>query len=162
MLTLQQYIDELQQMNRAVMQGYKAPHKPILLLSIMSLMECGIIKDNHILLSKELQSEFKHLWKVLVDGEIDDEGVFKVAEGLELTLKKKYPFKCSIENPFFHMQHESFWTLVKSDSWAEKHSYSIKNLQECYSYAELDSDLFELMKDTTSRESIRLCLLNMI
>lgn len=161
MAPLQDYISQLQHMNRAVMKGYRAPHKPVLLLTIMELMEKGKITDNRIMLNDFLCEEFKRLWKILVDGE-QDMGVIMVAEGLELTLSHKYPFKCNIANPYFHMQNEPFWQLIKSDDWKQSSSVSVPSLRRWYQYAELDENLFEMMKTGASREAIRRTLLDMI
>lgn len=161
MAPLQDYISQLQHMNRAVMKGYHAPHKPVLLLTIMELMEKGKITDNRIMLNDFLCEEFKRLWKILVDGE-QDMGVIMVAEGLELTLSHKYPFKCNIANPYFHMQNEPFWQLIKSDDWKQSSSVSVPSLCRWYQYAELDENLFEMMKTGASREAIRRTLLDMI
>ena len=161
MAPLQDYFTQLQRMNRAVMKGYRAPHKPVLLLTIMELMEKGIITDNRIMLNDSLCDEFKRLWKILVDGE-QDMDVIMVAEGLELTLSHNYPFKCNIANPFYHMQHEPFWTLVKSDEWQQSSSVSVPSLRKWYRYAELDENLFEMMKTGASREAIRRTLIEMI
>ena len=161
MTPLQEYLDQLQRMNRAVMKGFKAPHKPVLLLTIMELMEKGTIMDNRIRLEEELQKEFKRLWKILVDGE-EEQGVFMVAEGLELELTRRYPFKCNIANPFYHMQHEAFWQLERSADWKEGGSVTVSSLRKGYEYAELDGTLFEMMKTGASREAIRRTLLDMI
>lgn len=161
MAPLQDYITQLQRMNRAVMKGYRAPHKPVLLLTIMELMEKGMIMDNHIVLNDTLCNEFKRLWKILVDCE-QDMGVVMVAEGLELELTKKYPFKCNIANPYYHMQHEPFWILVKSDQWKQSSCVSVPSLCKWYQYAELDENLFEMMKTGASREAIRRTLIEMI
>lgn len=157
----QDYITQLQRMNRAVMKGYHAPHKPVLLLTIMELMEKGMITDNRIMLNDFLCDEFKRLWKILVDGE-QDMGVIMVAEGLELTLSHKYPFKCNIANPYYHMQHEPFWRLKKSADWKEGSSVTLSSLRKWYEYAELDEELFEMMKTGASREAIRRTLIEMI
>lgn len=161
MTPLQEYLDQLQRMNRAVMKGYRAPHKPVLLLTIMELMEKGLITDNHIVLDDNLCNEFKRLWKIFVDGE-EYEGKFMVADGLEIVLTKKYPFKCNIANPYYHMQHETFWTLVKSEAWKPNNSVSVPSLRQGYKYAEIDPTLFEMMKTGGSREAIRIVLLDMI
>ena len=161
MTPLQEYIEQLQGMNRAVMKGYRAPHKPVLLLAIMELMEKGQISDNRILLDDNLCNEFKNLWKILVDGE-EEQAVIMVADCLELELTKKYPFKCNIANPYYHMQHESFWTLAKSEEWKSSSNVTVSSLRKWYQYAELDNNLFEMMKTGASREAIRRTLLDMI
>lgn len=148
-------------MNRATVKGYKAPHKPVLLLSILELIRSGEITDNHIMLDEKLRKKFKYLWESLVVG---DSGYDKVviAKGLELELSHQYPFRCDIALPYYHMQHEPFWTLIKSEEWAECKSVSVAYLQRAYHFAELDSKLFHLMNNAESCYEIQQTLIELI
>ena len=101
------YLSAFEKMKRAIMRGVKAPHKPILLLAILNLCQRGIIKDNHIVLSSELVEEFKRLWRLYIGEQNTGDSIF-VAEGLTMDILHSYPFKCSIENPYYHLQHEPF------------------------------------------------------
>ena len=141
------FIKSFEKMNRAVIRGIKAPHKPLLLLAVLHLVQRHVITCNHIVLSDELMREFKLLWMQYV-GDTDENTSVQVAEGLTLDLALRYPFKCSIVNPFYHLQHESFWRLVKSADFVERKDYtSIKMLRTCFAYAEIDEELFLLMMD---------------
>lgn len=60
------YLSAFEKMKRAIMRGVKAPHKPFLLLTILNLCQRGVIKDNHIVLSRELVAEFKRLWRLYI------------------------------------------------------------------------------------------------
>ena len=79
--------------------GKPAPHKALLLLSVIDLVESGVIVDNHIDLSDILINTFN------------------------ANAKKFYAhsplFKPEVTKPFFHMQHESFWRLVDSRCCSE-------------------------------------------
>lgn len=142
------YLSAFEKMKRAIMRGVKAPHKPILLLAILNLCQRGIIKDNHIVLSSELVEEFKRLWRLYIGEQNTGDSIF-VAEGL--TMDHSYPFKCSIKNPYYHLQHEPFWRLVKNEKGKERKSYSsLKSLRDSFAYAEIDQDLYDLM---VNRES---------
>lgn len=144
---LDEYLAAFGKMNRAVIRGIKAPHKPLLLLSVLHLVKRGIIASNRITLSEELVREFKRLWSQYI-GSTDGKESFLVSEGLTLDLALRYPFKCSIVNPFYHLQHEHFWRLVKSEEYTERKNYtSIKQLRSCFAYAEMDEELFLMMKD---------------
>ena len=59
------YLGAFENMKRALMRGVKAPHKPLLLLTILNLCQRGIIKDNHIVLSSELVGEFRKFFSSL-------------------------------------------------------------------------------------------------
>lgn len=144
------YLSAFEKMKRAIMRGVKAPHKPLLLLTILNLCKRGIINDNHIILSSELVGEFKRLWRLYI-GEQNSGDSILVAEGLAMDIPHSYPFKCSIENPYYHLQHEPFWRLVKNEKGKERKSYSsLKSLRDSFAYAEIDQDLFDLM---VNRES---------
>lgn len=141
------FIKSFEKMNRAVIRGIKAPHKPLLLLAVLHLVQRRVITCNHIVLSDELVCEFKSLWMQYV-GDTDENASVQVAEGLTLDLVLRYPFKCSIVNPFYHLQHEPFWRLVKSADFVERKEYtSIKMLRTCFAYAEIDEELFLQMID---------------
>ena len=140
--TLEYYLNAFEKMNRAVMRGIKAPHKPLLLLAILHLVQRNVIMNNHIVLSDELICEFKRLWFEYI-GDVDERSSIQVAEGLTLDLTLRYPFKCSIVNPFYHLRHEPFWRLVKSEEFVERKDYtSIKLLRTCFAYAEMDEELW--------------------
>ena len=139
------YLSAFEKMKRAIMRGVKAPHKPLLLLAIVNLCQRGLIKDKYVVLSSELVGEFKRLWRLYI-GEQNTEGSILVAEGLAMDIPHSYPFKCSIENPYYHLQHEPFWRLVKNEKGKERKSYSsLKSLRDSFAYAEIDQDLFDLM-----------------
>lgn len=74
-----------------------------------------------------------------------------VAEGLAMDIPHSYPFKCSIENPYYHLQHEPFWRSVKNEKGKERKFYSsLKSLRDGFAYAEIDQELYDLM---VNRES---------
>ena len=145
------YLGAFEKMKRALMRGVKAPHKRLLLLAILNLCQRGIIKDNHIVLSSELVGEFKRLWRLYI-GEQNTGGSIIVAEGLAMDIPLSYPFKCSIENPYYyHLHHESFWRLVKNENGKDRKFYSsLKALRDGFAYAEIDQELYDLM---VNRES---------
>ena len=121
-----------------------------MLLAILNLCKRGIINDNHIILSSELVGEFKRLWRSYI-GEQNSGDSILVAEGLAMDIPHSYPFKCSIENPYYHLQHEPFWRLVKNEKGKERKSYSsLKSLRDVFAYAEIDQKLYNLM---VNRES---------
>ena len=155
------YLDAFLKLRRATMQGVKAPHKPLLLLAIMKLIEDGVITDNRVELSDALIRQFNQLWKEYVDDGCRQENVM-LCEDLQLDISRKYPFKCSIENPFFYMQFEPFWELIKSDSYVKRTNYSLKGLRSCFLYARIDQQLFELMQDVNSRDILRNVLLEVL
>jgi len=145
------YLDLFSRMNRAIMRGKQAPHKPILLLAILNLVRKGIISSNKIVLTDELMAEFKRLWINHIGLSTDTSSV-TVADGLTIEVTNKYPFKCSIENPYFHLSNEPFWRLVKSERYTIRKSYSsIRMLRDNFSHAEIDEELYSIMCDNSSQ-----------
>lgn len=141
-------------LHTAMKLGKPAPHKALLLLSVIDLVESGVIVDNHIELSDILINTFN------------------------ANAKKFYArsplFKPEVTKPFFHMQHELFWRLVDSRSCIEtamaaeraaeygkrKPTYSVKKLREQYRYAEIDTELFKLLKNEDARARLRVLLIS--
>ena len=70
--------------------SHERPHKPVLLLSVMDLLDRGLIGGNKVALSEELVRTFKHYFEVVRQG--DDQP--------------------TIQNPFFHLSGDKFWELV--------------------------------------------------
>lgn len=161
METIDEYIEAFRNMKRAKMGGYKAPHKPLLLLSIIELVRNGKCTSNQILLNTDLISTFKNQWEKYVDNGNRSEGLF-VADDLYLELSNKYPFKCTIANPFYHMQHEPFWKLVPSVDYVKKNNYDLRSLNKCFLYAEIDEQLFLLLQDDTGRDKLKIILESLI
>lgn len=134
--------------------GRPAPHKALLLLSVIDLIERGFIHDNRIELSDILIREFN------------------------VNAKRLYGsdpfFKPNIFKPFYHMQSEPFWQLVEMPvaisaaaeptneygKQSTKISYTAKFLRQQYRYAVIDTELFELLRDETNRARLRVALIN--
>lgn len=148
------YADCFSSLHTAMKLGKPAPHKALLLLSVIDLVENGVIIDNRIELSDILINTFN------------------------ANAKKFYAhsplFKPEVTKPFYHMQHESFWRLVDSYAYSEtsmaaeqeaeygkrRPSYSVKKMREQYRYAEIDIELFKLLKNEDARARLRVLLIS--
>lgn len=127
------------QLNVNKMGGQVAPHKPILLLAIMDLVECEMIMLPQIELREALIAAFKWNWVRQV--------------------QKDIRFKPVIGTPFYHMSGEPFWKLVPKDPSYAPNTTNITTLREHYEYAEIDSELFVLMLDAAARQRLRKVLI---
>ena len=87
---LLEFLKRIGSLNRATVNGLKAPHKPILLLSVIESIAFGEILENKIEISPLLVARFKDNWNRLVNTNI---------------------FQPNFALPFFHMQKEGFWKL---------------------------------------------------
>lgn len=160
MTELEKYTKAFSTLHTAKVKGQKAPHKAILLLAIISLVEKGNIASSHIELSEELVECFYETWVRYVG--------------------KTSAFTPDIAKPFFHMQHESFWKLVEYEDactmmvaedspWMNeakvkkslpKGTYSLKAMRQTFAYAEIAEPLFLLLQHSDARIMLRSTLLN--
>ena len=114
------YIHRFTHLKRDMKNG-GAPHKPILLLSIISLFEKDIYTDNQIFILPELVASFKANWSKLVE-------------------TNHFPI---FAMPFYHLSSELFWKLIPNvgcEKWVEsKNSMrSLGNLTTAIKYALLN------------------------
>ena len=96
----------LSTLNTSKRAGKKAPHKAILLLSIMELIEEGILKESKVALSDKLIDKFDEIWSRLV---------------------KDKTFNCNIAAPYWHMRSEPFWRIIARQG-KEPNPNSLKSL----------------------------------
>lgn len=166
MFELRHYIEAFSHLHTAKVKGYKAPHKAVLLLAIIDLVEESVIASPRIKLSDELVERFNKVWHHYL-------GTSAI-------------FTPDIAKPYFHMQYESFWRLVEHDEkelsmvaekgpWVEgkmdltgspirkdlpQGSYSVKAMRKAFAYAEIDNMLFELLQNADARAMMRVVLIN--
>lgn len=122
--------------------GLPAPHKAVLLLSVMELVETGVIIGNRIELSERLEKTFLKLWKRYVGTSV--------------------VFQAKVATPFWHLQNEPFWNLYLNngkDLSTVTSPYSVSRLRE-NTHAIIDQELFELMRDEDSRARLRVLLIS--
>lgn len=138
-----------------------APHKPLLLLSIIDQIESGEIDSCRIYLTDSLAETFKN--------------------NTRKYFGKSMWFKPNIFMPYHHMGRESFWRLVpkqvsasnstKSVSSAaaepqagfgvrtKNPSYTMNSMRKAYEYAMIDAELFELLQNESIRAQMRTLLI---
>ena len=123
------------------MQGKPAPHKALLLLSVMDLVEQGIITDSKILLSDILEERFK----------------FHAAR----YMGNSFIYDPKINYPYYHLRSEPFWDLVSTTGTPVPaiSNYSTNNLKKHIAYARIDTELIQLLKDYNKRALLRAILI---
>lgn len=132
---LDDYCKEFANLSVGVVQGKKLPHKAILLMSIIQLIEDGTIKDNRIELNKVIASEFAKQWRKFTGG-------------------NKVP---SVWTPFWHMKSESFWhfkPIESKEQVAQLYKPSVGKMRDVIKYAFLDDVLYDLI--CNERNNIKL------
>jgi putative restriction endonuclease len=140
-MSIKAYKEHFSSLNTARKLGRPAPHKAILLLSMMELIENGRINDNRIELTEILEETFLKLWKRYVGSSMI--------------------FQPKVATPFWHLQHEPFWNLYLNDGKdlnTITSPYSVKRLRE-HTHAIIDKELFELMKNEDNRAALRVTLI---
>ncbi len=121
-----------------------APHKPILLLTIVQAYEHKILTTNQIPISPELTGLFKTNWNLLV----------RTGHTIGFAL------------PFFHLKNEkgNWWELVANpgcEIWVQNGKLtSFSNLSAAVDYAQIDPNLANLLIDETTRNLLRRRLLD--
>ena len=137
------YIRKFSKLKTASLNGEPAPHKAVLLLAVISLIEERTIQENKISISPELVLKFKELFRVLASDK----------------------FTANFSLPFYHLKSSGFWHL-RTHSGREillTSSASIKSfshLKEVIAYAYLSDDLFNLLMDGDNCQILKQTLLS--
>jgi putative restriction endonuclease len=112
-----------------------APNKPILILSIIELIQQGQLQQNYIELSAELIATFLKLWSDL-----------EIQRNADIGL------------PFFHLSSDGFWHFKAKEGFEFLESpqskikvRTVRTLREAVEYAYLDPELFEKSSNQFSR-----------
>lgn len=120
-----------------------APHKPILLLSVLQNIYNGVQTSSRVYLSPELVALFKSNWNSLV------------------TTKHE----CRISYPFYHLKSSKFWRLIPKYGHINIDTLSnavknLANLEAAIEYALIDDELFNLIKDKENNLILQRTLLD--
>ncbi len=139
---IEKYLDQFKKINVAKRDGLKAPHKAVLLLAVIDLVERGVITTPKIELTEDLESAYQELW---------DRYVYNTQI-----------FQSRLTTPFWHLSNEDFWRLRTYSGLPISESdnvSSVKSMREKI-YALLDVVLFEELKNAENRAKLRVTLIN--
>jgi putative restriction endonuclease len=130
------YLNKIERLRIDRSHGIPAPHKPILLLAVIDLIEEGAITNNQIEPSPQLVESFLKYWHLV---NLDKPGIFL---------------------PFFHLKSDKFWHLHPIAGREQllamtKQMNSMAHLASIVAFASLDEDLFLLLHRVEAREVIR-------
>lgn len=153
MKKLESYLRDFSRLRRGTSQrGYfteasrnLAPHKPLLLMAVIDLIERSVIESNFISLDDdlvELNELFTGYWRKV----------------MPITQKS------SIAYPLFHLKNEPFWSLVsvpgkERELAATKSISSVGQLRDIALGSRMDEDLFLLLQQRENRDALRAVLL---
>ncbi|CAN5352116.1 HNH endonuclease [soil metagenome] len=140
---LHQFLAKLTRLNRANTVYGKAPHKPVLLLSMIELIEKGTVQTNRFYADTDLVGAFQENWRLLVD-----------------TLHT-----ADFTQPFYYLQSEKvngrpFWFLQpKPGCQINAYIRSVNTLAKALDYGYFDIGIYLLLTDAASRSLIKNVLL---
>lgn len=137
------YIEAFRNLNTNNKFSRPSPHKAILLLTVIDLIERNILTENVIYYTESLKQAFINMWNKVLPGESI--------------------FQPEIYLPFWFMQSEAFWHNIpvrgKEDLIAKYKEEHIKpselKVKELIRYAELDEDLYFLITLPSSRKDLK-------
>lgn len=120
-----------------------APHKPILLISVLQTFQNGINNNQRIYITPELVALFKSNWNSLVTTNHD----------------------CRFALPFYHLTSDKFWKLIPNPGFENilqlsASMRSFANLNAAVDCAIIDEELYVLFKDKKSNEILTQFLLD--
>ncbi len=132
--TLNKYIIKFRKLRVDRSHGV-APHKPILLISLLQAYMNGLISDRRIFITPELVALFRANWNLLVITNHD----------------------CRISYPFYYLKGDGFWKLIPRRGFDDIDNMgslmkSFSKLNAAVECAIIDDELFELMIDKKTNE----------
>lgn len=137
--SLTDYISAFASLSVAVSKGKKLPHKAILLLSIMQLMEEGYLANNMIPLDNYIAETFARTW--------------------EKHFNTKAP---CVWTPFYHLKGEPFWHFKSQDSSDKLEillsfggTPSIGKMRPVIKYAYFDDELYSFIINPETSEVLK-------
>lgn len=130
------YSDMIMEIKCGSYQGRKIKAKPLLLYSIVMMIEEGLLHDNRVYFNKMSEEFYK---KVLV----------MYGEAVTPYFK-----------PFYYLQFDGFWHLKGKTDNVITEKPSSKFIRENIEYAYLDNALWDLLQDHQTREYFRTIIVN--
>jgi putative restriction endonuclease len=138
------WLERLYDLRRDKRGAYERPHKPVLLLSIIDLLDRGLIVRNEISLTDDLVKAFRSYFDVVRQG--DDQP--------------------SIQNPFYFLSGDGFWSLVPAPGQAQSYvpgsvsrAPTVADLRRRVAYGRFDNGFWALLSDPLSRHQVREALI---
>jgi len=140
--TLQKYLQIFKKLRLDRSHGI-APHKPVLLISILQAFQNNLITNQRIYITPELVALFKANWSLLVTSNHD----------------------CRFALPFYHLIGDKFWILIPKAGFEnilqlKAGMRSFASLNAAVECAIIKDDLLSLMKEKNSNSILQQFLLD--
>jgi len=141
--TWRHWLERLYNLRRDKRGAYERPHKPVLLLAILELLDRGLLTKNEIPLSAELERVFKRYFEIV----------------------RRHNDRPRIENPFYFLSGDGFWELVPKrgriplyEPGNASRAPTLKTLRDVH--GRFDSGFYQaLLRDAHSRHQLREALI---
>ncbi|MBP8972350.1 MAG: hypothetical protein KBH93_00630 [Anaerolineae bacterium] len=137
---------EIQEMRRGSKGGYQRPHKLVMLLSVIELVDRGLLTENKIYLEEPLITVFENYFNLV---------------------RKKDDW-CQPGPPFFHLRSSGFW-FHKIKPGREKDYAALSTtgggvrlVQENIDYAYLREDVFRAIQGAEARYELRILITSLL
>jgi putative restriction endonuclease len=132
------FVDRFSNLGTGRVGTHRRPHKPCMLLSVLSLADNGRLTENEIRPDPELVELFKRY--------------FEIARAAD--------DRCTPEYPFFYLKNDHFWHLkAHADNQAQVDTMSSPSswaaTVRLVAHTSLDEALFDLLADSAAREALR-------
>lgn len=101
-ILFEKYAERMRNLSVKITKGIKAPHKAIMLITIMDFIKDGKIISNKIYITDEIASAFQINW----DKFVKDNDVLSA-------------FVCSPWTPFWHLKQDGFWHYYPLNTLAD-------------------------------------------
>ncbi|MES2766448.1 MAG: HNH endonuclease [Bacteroidota bacterium] len=141
---LQKYLHSFKKLNpnKSKLLG-TAPHKPILLISLLQAFTSKVYNSPQIYITPELVSLFKTNWGLLAYTN----------------------HNCNFALPFYHLKSSNFWKLIPKHGFegilqSSSSIGSFSHLNATVEYAEISEELFQLICDKKNNEILKQFLLD--
>lgn len=142
--TIHHYARLFENLNCAKTKKYgEAPHKPVLLLTLIELVRSGCLTQQEIVPTEKLRHTFEQIWRTRV---------------------KNGHYQCDVAKPFFHMRNEPFWQLIAQSGHEQEATDKSKmrnwqKLQNAVAYAYIDAELAQCFTNETERSYLESILI---
>lgn len=140
-IIFEKYLTKMRNLSVKITKGIKAPHKAVMLITIMDFIKEGKIYSNEIYITDEIAKAFQRNWDALI-------GNNKIFSS----------FICSPWTPFWHLKQDGFWhfrplnSLTDIETLAPKgQTASVGKMRSVIKYAYLDAALYEILQDSVYR-----------
>lgn len=135
MINLDQLLKGVSRIKRGSTKYGKVPHKPILLLTLIELIDKGFVTDNQFRINSDLVGLFQENWRLLVHTS----------------------HQTDFTQPFYYMQSDkiagnNFWEVITYNrAGLHAHVKSVDTLSRLVEYAVLSDDVFALLLHVENR-----------